>query len=104
MTIQSVLEFADNQRADNLNALIDFLRIPSISTLPQHQPDIERAANWLVNRMRSIGLDQVQLIPTAGHPVVDGEWLAAGPRAPTMLVYGHYDVQPVDPELSLIHI
>ena len=98
MTIQSVLEFADNQRADNLNALIEFLRIPSISTLPQHQPDIERAANWLAGRMRSIGLDRVQLIPTAGHPVVYGEWVEAGPQAPTMLVYGHYDVQPVDPE------
>ena len=82
MTIQSVLEFADSQRADNLNALIEFLRIPSISTLPQHQPDIERAANWLAGRMRSIGLDQVQLIPTAGHPIVYGELNGDSPCAP----------------------
>jgi acetylornithine deacetylase/succinyl-diaminopimelate desuccinylase-like protein len=77
--------------------LCDFLRIPSISTLPAHRPDIYRAATWLAADMARIGLDNVQVIETAGHPVVYGGWLAAGPAAPTVLLYGHYDVQPVDP-------
>lgn len=84
---------ADAQLAD----LCDLLRIPSISTLPAHEADMHRAANWLVGHLRRIGLTGAKLIPTAGAPVAYGEWLDAGPQAPTLLVYGHYDVQPVDP-------
>jgi acetylornithine deacetylase/succinyl-diaminopimelate desuccinylase-like protein len=96
--IQSVLDFAQAHRTDNLNRLIEFLRIPSISTTPEHQPDIEHAANWLVTRMQAIGFERAEIIPTGGHPVAYGEWLGAGPSAPTVLVYGHYDVQPTDPD------
>jgi acetylornithine deacetylase/succinyl-diaminopimelate desuccinylase-like protein len=73
-----------------------FLRIPSISTLPEHKPDVERAAAWVADYLRAAGLDAVRVIPTAGHPLVYGEWLRA-PGRPTVLIYGHYDVQPADP-------
>jgi acetylornithine deacetylase/succinyl-diaminopimelate desuccinylase-like protein len=96
--IQAALNFAKAHQADNLERLIEFLRIPSISTAPEHRPDIEHAANWLVTRMQAIGFDRTETIPTAGHPVAYGEWLGAGPSAPTVLIYGHYDVQPTDPD------
>jgi acetylornithine deacetylase/succinyl-diaminopimelate desuccinylase-like protein len=73
-----------------------FLRIPSISALPEHAPDCRRAAEWLAERLSEAGIEHVEVAETGGHPVVTGDWLhAAG--APTVLVYGHYDVQPVDP-------
>jgi acetylornithine deacetylase/succinyl-diaminopimelate desuccinylase-like protein len=74
----------------------EFLRIPSISALPEHAADCRRAAQWLVDEMRRIGLQRVEVAETGGHPIAYGEWLGA-PGAPTVLVYGHYDVQPVDP-------
>lgn len=79
-----------------LEDLKGWLRIPSISTLPEHAGDIRRAAEYAVGQLREIGFEQVQLIATQGHPLVYGEWLKA-PGKPTVLVYGHYDVQPVDP-------
>lgn len=79
-----------------LEDLKSWLRIPSISTLPEHTGDIYRAAEYAVAQLKQIGFDQAQLIATAGHPLVYGEWLKA-PGKPTVLVYGHYDVQPVDP-------
>lgn len=83
-------------REEHLNQLMNLLRIPSVSTLPDHKPQMAEAAGWLANRMRQAGLENVQVMPTGGHPVVYGEWLHA-PGAPTALIYGHYDVQPVDP-------
>ena len=80
-----------------LNELCDWLRIPSVSTLPQHKGDVERAAVWLARKMTAVGLENVELVGTGGHPIVYGDWLHAGPEAPTLLVYGHYDVQPADP-------
>jgi acetylornithine deacetylase/succinyl-diaminopimelate desuccinylase-like protein len=74
--------------------LDDFLRIPSISTDPAHAGDIQRAADWLAANLRDIGAENVAVMPTAGHPVVYGEWLGAGADKPTALVYGHYDVVP----------
>ncbi|HSN76044.1 MAG TPA: M20/M25/M40 family metallo-hydrolase, partial [Anaerolineae bacterium] len=94
---QDPLAYSRLQRAHYVHTLDDFLRIPSISTLPEAEPDIRRAAQWLADAMADIGLDKVALMPTAGYPVVYGEWLGAGPEAPTLLFYGHYDVQPVDP-------
>lgn len=91
------LEFASARQTEALEELKEFLRIPSVSTLPNHKPDMQRAAEWLARRMRAAGLKGVAVIPTAGHPVVYGEWLDAGVDRPTVLVYGHYDVQPVDP-------
>lgn len=93
----AALSKARSRRAVHLDHLQEFLRIPSISTLPEAQRDIEAAAHWVADRMRQIGLEQVEVAPTAGHPVVYGQWLGAGADAPTLLVYGHYDVQPVDP-------
>src|SRR5207302_9673835 len=79
-----------------LDDLKDWLRIPSISTLPEHAGDIRRAAEYAADQLKRIGFEQVQVIPTQGHPLVYGEWLKA-PGKPTVLIYGHYDVQPVDP-------
>lgn len=93
----AALSEARSRRAVHLDHLQEFLRIPSISTLPEAQRDIEAAAHWVADRMRQIGLEQVEVASTAGHPVVYGQWLGAGADAPTLLVYGHYDVQPVDP-------
>src|SRR5687768_15137342 len=70
--------------------------IPSISALPQHACDVRRAAEWTADVLRSAGLQNAALIDTPGHPVVYADWLNA-PGAPTILFYGHYDVQPVDP-------
>ena len=94
---KKALAYSHAHRDDYLTSLSDFLRIPSISTLPESQPDIEAAAHWLAAEMTRIGLANVEVSPTAGYPVVYGEWLEAGPDAPTLLFYGHYDVQPVDP-------
>jgi acetylornithine deacetylase/succinyl-diaminopimelate desuccinylase-like protein len=79
-----------------LEDLKGWLRIPSISTLPEHAGDIRRAAEYAADQLRHTGFEEVQLIQTQNHPLVYGEWLKA-PGKPTVLVYGHYDVQPVDP-------
>jgi acetylornithine deacetylase/succinyl-diaminopimelate desuccinylase-like protein len=76
--------------------LFEFLRIPSVSARSEHKPDVRRAAEWLMERMRHAGLE-VSLHDTPGHPVVLGEWRGAGGDAPTLLIYGHYDVQPAEP-------
>jgi len=91
------LAYSNARREENLAALSEFLRIPSVSTLPEHAPDMQRAAQWMAAAMRAAGLTGIEIVPTAGHPLVYGEWLEAGPDAPTLLAYGHYDVQPVDP-------
>ncbi len=95
--LDKAIETAHANRERYLNQLIELLRIPSISTLSEHKPDMERAAGWLAADMAKAGLNNVQVMPTGGNPVVYGEWLEAGPSAPTVLIYGHYDVQPVDP-------
>ncbi len=79
-----------------LDELKTFLRIPSISTLPEHKDDVLAAAEFTAEAMRDAGLENVEVIPTEGHPLVYGEWLHA-PGKPTVLLYGHYDVQPPDP-------
>lgn len=87
--------FAEN-RERHLEELFEFLRIPSISSLSEHKEDIKTAANWLADRLRKLNIENVSVDETAGHPVVYGEWLHAVGK-PTILLYGHYDVQPVDP-------
>jgi acetylornithine deacetylase/succinyl-diaminopimelate desuccinylase-like protein len=74
--------------------LFEMLRIPSLSGDPAHAGDIQRMADWLAAHMNELGLSNVQVMPTAGLPVVYGEWMGAGPEMPTVLVYGHYDVVP----------
>lgn len=78
--------------------LFEMLRIPSLSGDPTHAGDVRRMADWLAAHMNGLGLDNVGVMPTAGHPVVYGEWLGAGPDKPTVLVYGHYDVVPASLE------
>lgn len=91
------LEYARTHRNRFLDELITFLRIPSISTLPEHAEHVAQAAHWLADHLRGLGLPEVEVVPTDGHPVVYAQWLGAGAEAPTVLIYGHYDVQPVDP-------
>ena len=79
-----------------LGQLEELLRIPSISTDPAHAKDVRRGADWVQKRLKAAGCTKAEIHKTKGHPIVYGEWLGA-PGAPTMLVYGHYDVQPVDP-------
>ncbi len=92
----NALAYAKNHQDRYLSELKEFLSIPSISTLSEHEPDIRRAAEWVAKQLHGMGFDKVELMPTGGHPVVYGEWLGAHCK-PTVLVYGHYDVQPVDP-------
>jgi len=79
-----------------LKELLEFLSIPSISSLKAHKADVEKAAEWVAARLKVAGIENVQVLPTGGHPVVYGEWLHA-PGKPTVLIYGHFDTQPVDP-------
>jgi acetylornithine deacetylase/succinyl-diaminopimelate desuccinylase-like protein len=79
-----------------LDELLDFLRIPSISTLPEHKGDVERAAAFTADALKRAGMENVEIIPTDGHPLIYADWLHA-PGKPTVLMYGHYDVQPPDP-------
>ena len=94
--MNDVVDFINVHRDRYVEELKEYLAIPSISALPQHAPDVRRAAEWTAQSLRDAGLHKVCLIETPGHPVVYGEWLGA-PGKPTILYYGHYDVQPVDP-------
>jgi acetylornithine deacetylase/succinyl-diaminopimelate desuccinylase-like protein len=88
--------YVEENESRLLEELFEFLRIPSISTLPEHKPDVVRAAEFVASKLRGAGLENVEIIPTEGHPLVYAEWLHA-PGRPTVLCYGHYDVQPPDP-------
>jgi acetylornithine deacetylase/succinyl-diaminopimelate desuccinylase-like protein len=89
-------EYLSEHREQFIEELMAFLRIPSISSLAEHAPDVQKSAEWVEGRMRAAGIESVQIMPTGGHPVVYGDWLKA-PGKPTVLIYGHFDVQPVDP-------
>lgn len=88
--------YFSTNREQHLKELGELLRIPSISALSEHKGDVLKAAEWIAEALRSAGMEAVEVHPTAGHPVVYAEHLHA-PGKPTVLVYGHYDVQPVDP-------
>lgn len=94
MKRQLLSHLEKNQRR-YLAEIREFISIPSVSTDQGYKADVQRCAEWLAVRLRAAGLSQVQVHPTHGHPVVYGEWM--GVRGPTLLVYGHYDVQPADP-------
>ncbi|HZT97797.1 MAG TPA: dipeptidase [Chloroflexota bacterium] len=96
MTSESVRSYARHHASEYRRQLEELLRIPSISTLPEHAEDCERAARWLADRMTAAGLENVEVVRGRGRPLVYADWLHAE-GAPTVLVYGHYDVQPVDP-------
>jgi acetylornithine deacetylase/succinyl-diaminopimelate desuccinylase-like protein len=104
------VDFATQNHPRFLNELKDLLRIPSISTLPEHKDDCRRAAEFLASELKRIGMENVRLIDTSGHPLVYADWLHASGKSgapadrsssegwkPTALIYGHYDVQPTDP-------
>ncbi|MCS7025782.1 MAG: dipeptidase [Bryobacteraceae bacterium] len=88
--------FVQTNQQRFLDELFEFLRIPSISTLPEHEPDLQRAAQFVADRLQAAGLEHVEVIDTDRHPLVYADWLHA-PGKPTVLCYGHYDVQPPDP-------
>ncbi len=94
--LEKLDQYFTKHRDVHLEELNNFLRIPSISALSEHKADMTKAAEWLVTSFKDIGLEHVSIDQTDGHPVVYGDWLHAEDK-PTILVYGHYDVQPVDP-------
>jgi acetylornithine deacetylase/succinyl-diaminopimelate desuccinylase-like protein len=91
-----LIDYIESKRDDHLNELKEFLRIPSVSTKSEHKPDIEKAAAWSADKLRAAGFDSVAVTPTKMHPLVYAESLKA-PGKPTILFYGHYDVQPEEP-------
>jgi len=93
----AALQYAHENTSHFLEELKDFAAIPSISTSDGSKDAVLQAAEWLANHLRLLGMDNVQIFQTPGHPVVYGEYLQAGKNAPVALVYGHYDVQPADP-------
>jgi acetylornithine deacetylase/succinyl-diaminopimelate desuccinylase-like protein len=92
----AIESFLDDRRDERLESYKEFLRIPSISALPQHAADCEAAAEWIAADLRAMGVEHVEVAKTGSHPIVYGDWLHAD-GAPTVIVYCHYDVQPVDP-------
>lgn len=96
--IEKAVALAHQQHDVYLASFLDLLRIPSISSDATFSADVQRAADWLVSEMTRIGLDNAQAIPTDGQPMVYGDWLHAGADKPTILIYAHYDVQPVEPQ------
>src|SRR5688500_3030541 len=93
----SLLDFIDSNKERFEEELKEFLRIPSISTAPEHEADVRRCAEYVKAELTRSGMNNVQILETGGHPAVYGERLDAGEGAHTVLFYGHYDVQPVDP-------
>jgi acetylornithine deacetylase/succinyl-diaminopimelate desuccinylase-like protein len=96
MNLNSARQFARNRRARIVSQLQDFVRIPSVSDQPTHARDVQRCAAWLAKHLQSIRMHNVKVLPTARHPLVYADWKHS-PRKPTVLIYGHYDVQPADP-------
>ncbi len=94
--MENVLSYIEQQKDRYIAELKDLLAIPSVSTNKENTADLRRCAEWVANHMRTIGLQNVQIMPTGGHPVVYADWLNA-PGKPTVLLYGHYDVQPPEP-------
>lgn len=94
--MEDIVGYIKNNNENYIEELKDFLRIPSISTLPENKDDIKKCAEFVADKLKDAGMSRVEIFKTEGHPIVYGEWLGA-PGKPTVLIYGHYDVQPVDP-------
>jgi acetylornithine deacetylase/succinyl-diaminopimelate desuccinylase-like protein len=90
------VDFARQNQPRFLNELKDLLRIPSVSTAPEHKDDVKKAADYVANELKRIGMNNVEIVPTKGHPLIYADWLNA-PGKPTVLCYAHYDVQPAEP-------
>jgi len=96
-SIQKAVDYIQSHRDKILTDYSELLRFPSISADPAYKDDVQHCAEWVVQQLANIGFENCRAIETKGHPVVYGEWLKAGDDKPTVLVYSHYDVQPVDP-------
>lgn len=94
---KKVLKYLEENRDENLRALYEFLKIPSVSTDSTFKADVKKAGQYVYNYLQEIGFSDLEVIETSGHPIVYGEYSGAGKDAPTVLLYGHYDVQPADP-------
>jgi len=94
--VEKVLNFISENKENYIEQLKDYLRIPSISTMPEHKQDMLACAKFVVNQLKEAGVKKTKIYKTKGHPIVYGEWISSS-KKPTVLVYGHYDVQPVDP-------
>ncbi len=94
---EAAINYLHAHKKEFLEELKEFVRIPSVSTDLNAKADMHRAASWVVDRLRKIGVENVNIFPTKGHPVVYGEHLKAGADKPVVLIYGHYDVQPAEP-------
>jgi len=94
--LKIISQYIDKNKNNYINELKEFLKIPSISTDPAHKKDIKKCAHFVKTKLQDAGLNNVKVIKTEGHPLIYGEWLKAKGK-PTVLIYGHYDVQPVDP-------
>src|ERR1700757_4990909 len=92
----NLTEFIESRREQHLGELYEFLRSPSVSAKSEHKPDIDRASKWVADRLRTAGFKTIEIVPTKMHPLVYAESLEA-PGKPTILFYGHYDVQPAEP-------
>lgn len=90
-------DYLTENEARFVGELVEFVAIPSVSAEARHVADVVRAGEWVVARMQAAGIQNVRLMPTDGHPVVYGDWLHAGADKPTILIYGHFDVQPAEP-------
>src|SRR5512140_2501424 len=98
----AVRQYIDAHAGEFFAALMQWLRIPSISADPAHGPDVRRSAEWLARHLRATGFETAEIWETGtpahpGLPAVFAQWTAADPAAPTVLIYGHHDVQPVEP-------
>ena len=90
-------DYLDAHQPRFIEELSDFLRIPSVSAKPENVDDVRAAGQWVVDRLKAAGIENAEMFDTAGHPVVCADWLHAGPEKPTILIYGHFDVQPAEP-------
>ncbi len=95
--VKSAIDFAQKNKEQFLSELIELVKIPSISTDPAHQTDMINTAEHLSEKLAAIGMNNCAVMPTEGHPVVYADYLLAGDDKPTLIIYGHYDVQPIDP-------
>ena len=94
--MNQILNYVEKNKKRYLKELSEYLSIPSISTLSSYKNDVKKCADYAAGHLKKIGMNSVKVYKTKGHPIVYGEWLNA-PDKPIVLIYGHYDVQPVDP-------
>ena len=90
-------EYLRKKETEFIEDLIDFVSIPSISAMDEHFEDVVKAGEWVVERLKRAGIENARVMETETHPVVYADWLHAGEDKPTIMIYGHFDVQPADP-------